>query len=118
MRLGEESTQQIILFDWIRHIGLDDIAFHVGNERKTTMQGGAILKRMGVKAGVSDVLLLRSNGRYHGLIIEMKANGGKLSLHQAKFLETMAKEGYLTKVCFSASDAIKTIQSYLNMSST
>jgi hypothetical protein len=118
MAIGKEDLELIILFDWLRFNKLDHVAFHPANERRCTAQQGALLKRKGVTAGVSDVIFLRPSQRWNGLIIEMKSKGGKLSPHQAKFLETMAKEGYLTKVCFSADEAISLIKSYLMISST
>lgn len=69
--------------------------FHVENERKTqTYAQGAIRKAMGVKRGVSDLILLHPARGYHGACIELKAPGNKPTDMQAQFLEEIALAGY------------------------
>jgi hypothetical protein len=116
MKLGEEQTQQIILFDWIRHAGLDDICFHIPNERRCSPQHGAILKRMGVKAGVSDVAIMRPSRGFHGMFLELKSSKGKISPLQSKFMADMHREGYATKVAYGSEEAIFIIKHYLILS--
>ena len=115
MKIGKEDIQSIILYDWIKFNKLDDIAFHVGNERSVSPQSGAIFKRKGIKAGVSDYFIMRPIPPYSGLIIELKADNGKLSKEQSKFLFDMNKEGYLARCCFGADQAIDLICQYLNI---
>ena len=78
-KIGLEDTQLIILMDWIRFNKLDDVTYHCANERSTTPQAGALLKRKGVLAGVADVIMMKPSQRWHGLAIELKVKGGKLS---------------------------------------
>jgi CRISPR/Cas system Type II protein with McrA/HNH and RuvC-like nuclease domain len=68
-----------------------------------------------VLAGVSDLFLARASGFWHGLFLELKVKGGKLSPAQSKFLESMARENYFTAVRYSADEAISTIKEYLQM---
>lgn len=118
MKLGKEDIQSIILYDWIIFNKLDDICFHVGNERSVSPQAGSIFKRKGIKPGVSDYFIMRPMTPYHGLIIELKIKPNKPTDLQLKFLETMNKEGYLAVVRWSAKECIETIQDYLMISST
>jgi hypothetical protein len=118
MKLGEETTTQIIVMDWIRFKGLDPITMHIANERKSSIQAGALLKRMGVKSGVSDLFIARASREYHGLWLELKSEKGKVSANQSKFMADMVREGYATKVAYSADEAIFIISDYLMMSST
>lgn len=115
-KIGLEDTQLIIIMDFVRFHKLDDFIFHVANERSTTPQAGALLKRKGVLAGVSDLLVMRPMQGYPGLFIELKVKGGKVSPAQEKFLKTMQREGYMTRVCWSADEAIDLLISYLNLS--
>lgn len=115
MRMGLEDIESIKLYDWIIFNKLDDIAFHVGNERSVSPQTGAIFKRKGIKAGVSDYFIMRPMPPYSGLIIELKVHNGKLSKEQSKFLFDMNEEGYLARCCFGANQAIDLICSYLNI---
>jgi len=114
-KIGLEDTQLIILMDWIRFNKLDDVTYHCANERSTTPQAGALLKRKGVLAGVADVIMMKPSQRWHGLAIELKVKGGKLSPAQSKFLAALNREGYLAKVCWSAEEAIELICKYLNI---
>jgi hypothetical protein len=116
MAIGKEDTQLIVLMDWIRFNKLDDVTFHCANERSTTPQAGALLKRKGVLAGVSDVIMMKPSQRWHGLAIELKVKGGKTSPAQYKFLAALNREGYCAKVCYSADEAILLIKNYLNLS--
>ena len=112
-----EQVEMIIIFDWIRKQKLHKIAFHIANERKTTPQGGALLRRMGVLAGVSDIFLARARNGFHGLFLEIKVEGGKLSQNQIDFLKEMDAEGYDTDVCWNHKEAIKRISEYLHLPS-
>lgn len=114
-KVGLEDIEQIKVFDWLRFMKLDDISFHVGNERKCSPQSGALFKRKGIKAGVSDIFIMRPMPPYSGLIIELKADNGKLSIEQSKFLFDMNKEGYFAACCFGADQAIDLICKYLNI---
>jgi hypothetical protein len=115
MKIGKEDQEQIIIFDWLRFMKLDDISFHVGNERKCSPQAGALFKRKGIKAGVSDIFIMRPKAPFHGLIIELKVKPNKPTDLQLAFLSAMNSEGYLAVVRYSADEAIATICEYLQM---
>ena len=72
------------------------------------------LKDEGVKAGVADVAVDVPCNGYHGLKIEMKAGKNRVTKEQAEFLKMAAHFGYATVVCYTAEEAIKTIEDYLN----
>lgn len=115
MKLGAESIEMIKIFDWLRYNNLDKIAWHTANERRTSPQAGAILKRMGVMSGVSDITIARPIAPHHGLFLEVKAAKGKLSPAQIEFLTNMKSEGYKTEVAFGADEAIDKIKAYLQI---
>ena len=74
----------------------------------------AKLKASGVKSGVPDLFLpLPIPGRSAGLWIEMKAPGGTVTQNQDDYLRFLYEVGFLTKVCYSAQDAIDEIRGYL-----
>jgi len=115
MKISEETGNQIAVFDWLRAMNLDKVAFHIANERACSPQYGALLKRMGTKAGVSDIFIARKSRAYIGAWIEMKSAKGKLTPKQKEFLEAAAQEGYYTKVAYSSEEAINAIKWYLQM---
>lgn len=104
--------------DWVRSNNLQDFIFHVANERSASPQAGSLLKRKGVLAGVSDILVMKPSGGFSGLFIELKIEGGKVSPAQKKFLQVMNANNYLAVVRYGADAAIQTIKDYLMMSST
>jgi hypothetical protein len=115
MKIGAEDIESIKLYDWIIYNNLDDVSFHVGNERRVSPQAGAIFKRKGIKPGVSDYFIMKARNGFHGLIIELKVKGGKVSPAQKEFLEVMNREGYLALVAWSAEEAISVINDYLGI---
>lgn len=115
MALGSEQLEQIKVFDWLRFHGFDKFSFHVANERRSTMQAGALLKRMGVTAGVADIAIMKPSGQFHGLFIELKAEKGRATPKQIEFLNCMRANGYDAAVCYGADSAIEHIKSYLQI---
>ena len=114
MRLGAETVEQIKLFDWIRtRPDIEPFAMHIPMERKCGIQQGKILKRMGAKAGTADIFIAIPSGDYHGLFIELKADGGRISPKQAEFLELMTKQGYLAVCCVGYEASRSAILAYL-----
>lgn len=115
MTINKESIELIKIMDWVRFNNLDKFIFHIANERRTTPQQGALLKRMGVLAGVSDLCVMKPSGMFHGLFIELKAEKGKATPKQLEFLETMRSNGYDACVVHGAERAIEHIKSYLQL---
>lgn len=69
----------------------------------------------GVEAGVWDVFVSVPTVYYHGLWIEMKAEGNGLTPDQKSFGEAVKKNGYATSVCYSSEAAWRRICSYLGI---
>lgn len=70
------------------------LLMHFANERKTTPWYGAILKAMGVTAGVSDLFLAYPTPRYPGYWIELKHGVNKPTALQHNFMKRMRQMGY------------------------
>lgn len=63
--------------------------FHVPNAPRNAI-AGAILKRMGMRAGVSDLLLFH---RKELFALELKRPGGRATDEQQKFLDDIRQNG-------------------------
>lgn len=85
---------------------------HIPNEGKRSLSYAARMKRMGLRSGFPDLLVPLARGGYHGLFIEMKYGKNKTTKEQKEWLERLSAEGYACAVCYNASEAIKTIESY------
>ena len=73
----------------------------------------AHFKRLGVKAGVPDLLLPYPVGDHHGLWIELKSLSGKASQAQREWILWLREQGYCAYICRGAESAIRCIEMYL-----
>jgi len=116
-RKQHEGLEQAALFQWAR---LNEnkypelrLLFHIPNGGKRDMIEGAHLKAQGVKAGVPDIFLAYPNKRYHGLFIELKAQGGRVQETQKQWLEVLAAQGYNAVVAYGFDEARAIVEEYL-----
>lgn len=70
------------------------------------------MKAEGVKSGVPDLFVCLPRNGYHGLFLEMKAVGGRVSAEQIGWIARLSMAGYLALVCYGADEAIKAIEDY------
>lgn len=120
-----EDAHQTALMQWARTVRLADgpdvapgakvadYLYHIPNGGQRNAIVAAKLKAQGVKAGVSDLHLPLARHGFHGLWIELKAEGGKLQKSQAEWLERMNKAGHLATVCVGWQAAAETIANYV-----
>ena len=74
----------------------------------------AILKGQGVRKGWPDYHLYIPRGRYHGLVLELKApDGDKPDAEQLEILERLERMGYRTVVAWGFPEAKRAISEYL-----
>lgn len=76
---------------------------------------GAMLKAMGYRAGTPDLLIFEPRGTYHGLLLEVKTEEGKLTKPQVEFMDKADQKGYKTYCCYGYNAAIDAFEMYLNM---
>lgn len=120
-RSHDEDDMQIALFDWVyrneNRPGCTalKLAFHCPNGGKRGAREGARFKRMGVRAGVWDVIVPVPRGIYAGLAIELKTPTGRLTPEQKTMGELMTTAGWETVVCRKWDTAAWTISTYLEL---
>ena len=90
------------------------IWYHVPNGGKRNKAEAAKFKRMGVTAGVSDIIFDEPINGYHGLRIELKTKKNKTTEKQNEFLNKAAAKGYLCAVSWNFQETVKLIEDYLN----
>ncbi len=112
----EEHRIQCSCVKWfnLKYPKLKGRLFAVPNGgRRDTVTGGK-LKAEGVTAGVSDLILLKSNRDYGALLIEMKKKGGYQSPSQKEWQKIICENGeYKYVLCFSLDDFIREVDDYL-----
>lgn len=116
-----EDTEQILFMQWCRHH--EDMypqlcwIHHIPNGGRRDAKEAAVLKQMGVKAGVSDIHFPYPSGKYIGMYIEMKFGTNMPSKEQREFLREMELVGHYCCICYSAAAAVKAVEEYINLSS-
>ncbi|WP_300878001.1 VRR-NUC domain-containing protein [uncultured Bacteroides sp.] len=88
--------------------------FAVPNGSKRDAVTAARLKEEGVLAGVSDLILLKSNRFYGALLIEMKTDKGRQSPAQKEWEARITADGYKYVIVRSLEEFIKVIKEYLS----
>jgi len=114
-----EATEQIELFRWAemakqKHPDLE-LMYHIPNGGSRNKKEAHNLSLQGVKSGVPDICLPAARGSFHGLYIEMKSDGGKVSDNQDKWLTALCENGYYTTVSYNCGQAIGVISNYLKL---
>jgi len=112
-----EYHEQCAVFDWARAVEgrypclrylfatLNGVRLPVGLAVKA--------KRMGNRRGVPDIWLPVPTAGSHGLVLEMKVRGGRLTREQDEWLAYLRGAGYTTGVPYSADEAIQIIERYI-----
>ena len=92
--------------EWLRSRGV--VFLHVANEGRRSLAGGAIMRRMGLSAGVPDYLILtRTAMAPHGAFIELKRrHGGRVSPAQADWHARLVALGWAGGVAAGAREAV------------
>ena len=67
----------------------------------------------GVQRGVPDISLPAARLGYHGLWIEMKCHGGRVSEVQKYWIAALRDQGYRVEVCWTWLEAVNEIETYL-----
>ena len=113
-----EDAEQLAVVAWCEGYALADararLLLHVPNGGSRHIAEASKLRRLGVRAGVPDLLLPVAVAPYHGLWIEMKRRkGGQVSADQHGWMDALRAEGYAVAVARGADEAIEVIIAYL-----
>lgn len=130
-RNDPEAQEQIALMQWASYQRLDtfnprfpkemisDYLVHIPNEGKRSLIGNVKQKKMGLKKGFPDLMLLIPIYPYCGLFIEMKAKGKKANKEQLAWKEKLnchfgdGQLSYVAVVCDGWELASANINAYL-----
>lgn len=110
-----EHDHQVSFFQWLRlqHPAVDCVTFATPNAAKRSFKLAAHMRAEGLRSGVPDICCAYPSGEYHGLFIEMKAEKGKLSENQKRWIEALRKSGYAVCVCYGFTEARDCMERYL-----
>lgn len=122
-RENPERDLQIAVVQYFRWALPDVLFFHPANERATSLAYGALLKKMGVLAGVPDLLLFwkrvqmdnNMGVEYEAPIraaLELKSSAGNLSVKQREFQLKWLNSGGLYALCRTMQEVEQAVKSW------
>ena len=118
-RRNDEAVLQEMLCRWMDSKDILYVASLVGVNLGARV--GAIKKRMGIKAGTADLIILKPSNQYAGMTLELKIKGGHIYPEQETFADKAKDNGYYAVIMppkFELMEALdwakKEIEYYLN----
>ncbi len=112
-------TEQGILVNRIRQFHKDVIIAAIPNGGWRKVTEARRLKAEGVLPGFPDLIVMEPRGRYHGLVIEMKRIGGRVSGVQKDLLPRLASRNYKVILGDQGADhAFREVEKYLALGPT
>jgi len=107
---NKERDLQIAAVDFLRlALPPDCFFFHVPNGGPRPIVAAVLLKKMGTRAGVPDLIFLGAGIR--PFCIELKAKGGHISPAQAETIAALAQAGARTFICRSLEEVAAAVES-------
>ena len=117
-RESPEEDMQILICNTCRRRSLTDDRYkgfyHVPNGGKRGKREAGRLKLAGVLKGVPDLVFPLPTETYHGLYLELKVPGGKVSKEQEEIMGLYLDRGYRCEIAWSYDEAIQKIERYMN----
>lgn len=92
--------------------------FHPANGGSRTLAEGSKFKRMGVKAGVPDIIVPMASKSYHGLVIELKRRDGRPSdvrAEQKDWLAWFKRHNWANHVAYGFNHAKEIVMDYFGL---
>ena len=108
--VGREDDFQKKVALYLDYSGLN--WFHTPNGGSRNAIEAAKFKRMGVKAGIPDILIINPKQGFNGLAIELKVGANTVTASQIEWLERLNKSGWLCFVSWSLDEVLSLIDWY------
>lgn len=111
----EEHKLQVSMINWFRlqYPSMRHNLFAIPNGGRRDAATGRRLKDEGVLAGVSDLILLKSNRCYGALLIETKTRKGTQRESQKEWESKITADGYKYVIVRSLDEFIEVVTEYL-----
>lgn len=109
---GRESSLQIACCKYLQLRRL--LYLHPPNEGVRDYKYACILKAMGVKSGAPDIIILEPKGKFHGLMVELKAGKNRPTSSQTLWLAELQKRGYQVAIVYNFLSFKKLVDDYLS----
>jgi hypothetical protein len=112
LRVGEsEYNHQRRLHTWLRRLGV--LHFAPANEGKRSEEEQRRLSAVGFSAGVCDLWVMEPRQPWHGLVLELKSENGRVSGAQQYWIDQLSARGYRALVSWSFEESVRIVEDYL-----
>lgn len=111
MKHSEDDIQKQCV-QWFRVQYPDRLLYMVPNEGKRSWGQVVRHKKLGMVAGIPDLVIAEPAGRWHGLYVEMKAGKNPLTDAQVRVSELLVERGYYFAICRSFEEFQRTVRTY------
>lgn len=111
---NSEAALQAQCIEYMRFQYPNIICFSIPNGGSRNKLEAIKLKKTGVLAGVPDLFIathyMSDTYTFHGLFIELKKKGGRLTASQEAMILKLENSGYKVKVIYSFDEFVRTIK--------
>jgi hypothetical protein len=90
------------------HPEIHQLIYHIKNESTTAH------KKIGINPGIPDYHFPVASAGYHGLYVEFKRPGGRLSDVQIKKIALLREQGYKCEVVYGWEEGVNCVLDYCN----
>jgi hypothetical protein len=111
--LTKENKFQRSVAQWLNLQYPNLLWWHTPNEGKRSKFEQWLAKILGIRAGVSDIIILHPNKQFHGIAMELKVAPNKATSAQLKFLKQAEQAGFYTCIAYNIEEVMQIISSYL-----
>ena len=112
---NEEFQIQVAVVNWFRAAFPQVLFTASAGGMRTSIGTGRKMKMMGYTAGCPDLIFFAPRGGFHGLLIELKREGGTCSPEQKEFIMRANLAGYYAEFAFGCKDACDKIKKYMTL---
>lgn len=114
MNLKGEEALQYSIFQYLRLFYPQIIACHYPSGGFRRLSEARKFKALGVLPGIPDILILRSEGDYHGFASELKFGSNKTTEIQNQVIKKLRQAGWWVVISRSLDQFAEQFSKYMN----
>jgi len=111
--LTKENKFQRAVAQWLNMQHGELLWWHTPNEGKRSTFERWLAKVLGIRAGVSDIIIVHQNAVYNGIAMELKVGNNKPTQAQQDFLQHAKRQGFYTCVCYDLQQVMQVVNNYM-----
>lgn len=113
--LTKEQKMHAAFMNYARLQYPNELITHYPNEGKRTKFEQYLIKVLGIKSGMPDVMVYKNNNKYCGLAIELKVGSNEPTKNQMECLDRLEMNGWCTRVGYTLDSCIEELDKYMKI---